>query len=136
MLVTWTLVPVNGPVPTSTWSAVWRTYPGVFAFDMLPEMIDRFAWVALRPANAVESACERLMALLYRHAWFTPRHRRRGRSSLDHGQQALDHLVGNGHHLGVGRVGLLRHDQLTKLGGDVDVRPFERAARDLAAGRQ
>src|SRR5580704_482007 len=125
MLVTWTLVPVNGPVPTSTWSAVSRTYPGVFAFEMLPEMIDRFAWVALRPANAVESACERLMALPVRlvHAASPSM-----RSSLNHGQQALDHLVGDGHHFGVGGVSLLRHDQLTELGGDVDVRPFERAA--------
>src|ERR1700732_535008 len=134
MLVTWTLVPVNGPVPTSTWLAFSRTYPGVFAFETFPEMTDRFAWVALRPASAVESACVRLMAVPVRlvHAWS-----RTARSvSLDYGQQALHHLIGDGHHLRIRGIGLLRHHQLAELRGYIDVRAFKRVAGDGSGGRE
>src|SRR5580704_5195094 len=45
-------------------------------------------------------------------------------------QQALDHLIGSRHDAGVGRVGLLRDDQVAELRGNVDVRRFKRAADD------
>ena len=43
-------------------------------------------------------------------------------TSLDDLEQALDHLVGGGHNARICRIGLLGHDQLAELGGDVDVR--------------
>src|SRR6202035_5462826 len=99
-------------------------------------MIDSPAWVAFRPASAVLRAWVRLMLPAVR-----PHHPSRpgpawraktGSSSLDHGQQALHHLVGGGHHLGARRIGLLGHDHMTELGGDIDVGGLDRAADDLA----
>src|SRR5262245_40923961 len=53
-------------------------------------------------------------------------------ASTDHVEQVLHHLVAGGDDAGVGRIGLLGDDQLAELVGDVGVRPFERAADDLA----
>src|ERR1700730_12911089 len=95
-------------------------------------MTERPCWVTFTPANAADNAWLMLMATAG-----APHRSRTGRrrSSLDDREQALDHLIGGRHDAGVGRIGLLRHDQLTELGRDVDVRGLERAADDLSCRR-
>ena len=48
-------------------------------------------------------------------------------------ERFLQHLVGGRDDAGAGRIGLLRHDQLGELLGDVGVGRFERGADDAAA---
>src|SRR5580700_12225032 len=107
---------------------------------MFPEMTDWPACVAFRPASAVPRAWVRLMLLALRpHYRLRPGPAWRARtppSSLDHGQQALHHLIGGRHHLGAGRIGLLGHDQMTELRGDIDVGGLDRVAHDLAGRRE
>src|SRR5580700_1107182 len=93
-------------------------------------MTERPCWVTCTPANAADNAWERLMAVAGRAAYGLPAAKRP--SSLDDGKQALDHLIGSRHDLGVGRIGLLRHDQLAELRRDIDVRGLERASDDFA----
>ena len=50
----------------------------------------------------------------------------------DPGKTLLNHLVAGRDHPRVGRIGLLGHDQLGELVGDVGVRALERGAEDLA----
>src|SRR5215472_18287937 len=98
---------------------------------MLPATIERLACVVLRPASAVVRAWVWLMLAALPASQPPPR---RTPPSLNDRQQALNHLIGGGHHLGAGRVGLLRHDQMAELGGDIDIGGFERVADDLAGG--
>ncbi|GCC47927.1 hypothetical protein chiPu_0032193, partial [Chiloscyllium punctatum] len=47
-------------------------------------------------------------------------------------QEILHHRIGRRDHLGVGRIGLLGHDQLGELVGDIGVRALERRTDDGA----
>src|ERR1700692_4856221 len=98
-------------------------------------MTESACWVAVTPAKAADNAWERPMcssrprsspfaALSAAHSYRT--------ISLDHLQQALDHLIGSRHDARVGRIGLLRHDQVAELSRDVDVGSLDRAAFDRA----
>ena len=49
-------------------------------------------------------------------------------ASSQHVQEILHHLVAGRDHLGIGRIGLLRDDQLGEFVGDVRVGAFERGA--------
>ena len=54
--------------------------------------------------------------------------------SAQHVQQILNHAVGCGDHFGVRGIGLLGHDQLGELIGNVGVGAFKRRAADGAGG--
>ena len=58
------------------------------------------------------------------------------RDLSQHVQQILNHRVGCGDHLRVGRIGLLGDDQLGELVGDVGVGAFQRRADDRAAAAE
>src|ERR1700722_9289952 len=101
-------------------------------------MTDIPCWVTEMPANAADSAWDRLIADTVRAAYAgsaksrdsSPRN-----SLLNDRKQALDHLIGGGHYFSVGRVGLLRHDQLAELCGDIDIGRFQFATHDFSGRR-
>src|SRR3984957_3435232 len=94
---------------------------------MLPAVTDSDCCVTFSPAVAALSAWVRLI-------YFSPRSSayRRTAKSADDVQEILYHLVGGRDDFRIGRVGLLGHDELAELVGDIDIRGFERAADDLA----
>src|ERR1700731_659463 len=96
-------------------------------------MTESACWVAVTPAKAADKAWERPMcssrprsspfaALSAAHSYRT--------ISLYHLQQALDHLIGSRHDARVGRIGLLRHDQVAELSRDVEVGSLDVPAFD------
>src|SRR5580692_6773544 len=101
-------------------------------------MTDIPCWVTEMPANAADSAWDRLIADTVRAAYAGSAKRRDSslrNSLLNDRKQALDHLIGGGHHFSVGRIGLLRHDQLAELGRDIDVRGFQRTTDNFSRRR-
>src|SRR5438128_1908305 len=103
------------PAAIGIWVAVLRTHPGVSAFATLAATTESPAWVTRMPVTAVLSACVRLMApyVLDRpRSW---------PASAQHVQEILNHLVRAGDDPRIGRVGLLRDDELGELVGDVGV---------------
>src|SRR4051812_43672917 len=84
---------------------------------------------ARRPLIAVASAWVRLMSR-YVPSTAAPT------ALAQHVQEVLNHLVRGGDDPGIGRVGLLGHDQLSEFVGDVGVGALERGADDLARRTQ
>src|ERR1041384_2878462 len=87
-------------------------------FDATSERPD---CVTRRPLTAEVSACPRPITCYSLAAM-----------SAQHVEDVLHHLIAGGDDAGVGRISLLRDDQLGELVGDIDVGAFQRRADDLA----
>ncbi len=85
--------------------------------------------VTCSPASVVLSVPDKLMIHVRSQS---SRALRADTRSSDDVQEILHHRGGRRDDLRVGRIGLLRHDQLAELVRDVGIRRLERAADDLA----
>ena len=98
------------------------------AFATLAETMDM---PVLGDAQSVDGRGERL-GKTHDPLSSLPTASRRALSLAQHVQEVLNHLVAAGDHPRIGRIGLLRHDQLGELVGDVGIGAFERGAYDIA----